>query len=163
MENRKKLHTRRRVGPQTEPAITRTHYRRRPLYFSMLKKRVFVPLSGLGSFTVQTLLYPLVLLRIRLQLQEGVQVYRGLIHATSCIIREEGFRGLYNGYFVKSAQIVSGKCFLLLLFPLKTINPTIAKNYGSVIKTSCLISVSDFLWVMDHDMKAACHQIWAAV
>ncbi|KAF6776134.1 hypothetical protein AHF37_04706 [Paragonimus kellicotti] len=75
--------------------------------FSMMDKRVFFPLSGLGSFTVQTVLYPLVLLRIRLQLQEGARVYSGLAHATASIIREEGFRGLYSGYFVKSAQIIS--------------------------------------------------------
>ncbi|TGZ57441.1 hypothetical protein CRM22_009933 [Opisthorchis felineus] len=74
---------------------------------SMLDKRKFYPLSGLGSFTVHSMLYPLVLLRIRLQLQEGAHLYTGLAHATSCILREEGFRGLYSGYFVKSAQIIS--------------------------------------------------------
>ncbi|KAF5406242.1 Mitochondrial carrier protein [Paragonimus heterotremus] len=87
--------------------MTNTNNDFKVIEFSMMDKRVFFPLSGLGSFTVQTVLYPLVLLRIRLQLQEGARVYSGLAHATASIIREEGFRGLYSGYFVKSAQIIS--------------------------------------------------------
>lgn len=77
----------------------------------MLNTHLFYPLSGMATFTVQTFLYPLVLLRIRLQLQEGSQVYRGLLHATTSILKEEGFRGLYSGYFVKSCQLVSGTLF----------------------------------------------------
>lgn len=45
-------------------------------------------------------------------MQDGVQVYRGLIHAARCILREEGFWGLYNGYLVKSAQLVSGILYI---------------------------------------------------
>ncbi|CAH8463282.1 unnamed protein product [Heterobilharzia americana] len=74
---------------------------------SMLKKHIFFPLSGLGNFTAQTVLYPFVLLRTRLQLQEGAQVYRGLMHAISSVIREEGFRGLYSGYFIRPFHIFS--------------------------------------------------------
>uniref|UniRef100_A0AA85JGP4 Solute carrier family 25 member 44 n=1 Tax=Trichobilharzia regenti TaxID=157069 RepID=A0AA85JGP4_TRIRE len=79
---------------------------------SMLKKHIFFPLSGLGNFTAQTVLYPFVLLRTRLQLQEGAQVYRGLIHALSSVIREEGFRGLYSGYLVRSFHIFSGTIYV---------------------------------------------------
>lgn len=79
---------------------------------SMLKKHMFFPLSGLGNFTAQTLLYPFVLLRTRLQLQEGAQVYRGLVHAISSVVKEEGFRGLYSGYLVRSLHIFSGGLLL---------------------------------------------------
>ncbi|CAH8463287.1 unnamed protein product [Heterobilharzia americana] len=79
---------------------------------SMLKKHIFFPLSGLGNFTAQTVLYPFVLLRTRLQLQEGAQVYRGLMHAISSVIREEGFRGLYSGYFIRPFHIFSTTIYI---------------------------------------------------
>ncbi|KAK4472783.1 hypothetical protein MN116_002706 [Schistosoma mekongi] len=79
---------------------------------SMLKKHMFFPLSGLGNFTAQTVLYPFVLLRTRLQLQEGAQVYRGLVHAISSVVKEEGFRGLYSGYLIRSLHIFSGTIYV---------------------------------------------------
>ncbi|KAG8224743.1 hypothetical protein J437_LFUL005312 [Ladona fulva] len=79
--------------------------------WSMMDKSRFIPLSMLSSFTVRCLLYPLTLVKTRLQIQkrnEGSEEYRGLIDACRKIKKEEGVKGLYRGFWVGAFQIVSG-------------------------------------------------------
>ncbi|CAI4222392.1 unnamed protein product [Auanema sp. JU1783] len=67
---------------------------------------LFYP-SALLRFTwsVRTALYPLNVLRSRLQLQKQHTVYRGTFHAFTDIWKTEGFRGLYRGFWVTVPQI----------------------------------------------------------
>lgn len=76
--------------------------------FHMLKPAMFIPLAGLGSFTVNTVLYPISLIRTRLVMQHGNNLYTGMVHGAKSIIAKEGWKGLYNGFFVKSIQLFSG-------------------------------------------------------
>nr|AKN21583.1 slc25a-15 [Schmidtea mediterranea] len=78
----------------------------------MLKKYMFFPLAGLGTFTVNTILYPISLIRTRLVMQHGNNLYTGMIHCARTILIKEGWKGLYNGFFVKSIQLFSGMAYV---------------------------------------------------
>jgi len=80
--------------------------------WEMLDKRKFFPLSMLSSFTVRCFLYPLTLIRTRLQVQKGKEVYTGTFDAGRKIVQSEGVRGLYRGFLVSTVQIVSGLCYV---------------------------------------------------
>ena len=96
--------------------------------FHMLKTLMFLPLAGLGAFTVNTLLYPISLIRTRLVMQHGNNLYTGMIHGAKSIVEKEGWRGLYNGFFVKSIQLFSGvlynylSCVGLVILQMKIFN-----------------------------------------
>ena len=79
--------------------------------WEMLDKRKFFPLSMMSSFTVRCFLYPLTLIRTRLQVQKGKEVYTGTFDAGRKIVQNEGVRGLYRGFLVSTVQIVSGLCY----------------------------------------------------
>lgn len=80
--------------------------------WEMLDKRKFFPLSMMSSFTVRCFLYPLTLIRTRLQVQKGKEVYSGTFDAGRKILQTEGIRGLYRGFFISAAQIVSGLAYV---------------------------------------------------
>ncbi|XP_018644963.1 mitochondrial carrier protein-related [Schistosoma mansoni] len=134
---------------------------------SMLKKHMFFPLSGLGNFTAQTLLYPFVLLRTRLQLQEGAQVYRGLVHAISSVVKEEGFRGLYSGYLVRSFHIFSGTIYVSTYEVARqacTVFPTLSPIHRSFVGGAVASCVAQGFFVpidvvSQHLMVVNCNRI----
>ena len=80
--------------------------------WNMLDKSKFVPMSMASSFTVRCFLYPLTLIRTRLQVQRGNEVYKGTYDAGKKIFQNEGFKGLYRGFFVSAFQVVSGVCYV---------------------------------------------------
>ena len=80
--------------------------------WDMLDKSKFFPMSMASSFTVRCFLYPLTLIRTRLQVQRGNEVYSGTFDAGRKILHSEGFRGLYRGFFVSAFQVVSGVCYV---------------------------------------------------
>jgi len=77
----------------------------RTIEWHMLDKRKFFPLSMASSFSFQCFLYPLTLVRTRLQVQNQSDVYRGTWHAFGKIAKNEGIRGLYRGFWVNSLQV----------------------------------------------------------
>jgi len=78
----------------------------------MLDKQKFYPLSMLSSFSIRCFLYPLTLVRTRLQVQQQSAVYSGTFDAFRKILRSEGIRGFYRGFWVSSFQVVSGICYV---------------------------------------------------
>merc|ERR1719369_518860 len=66
----------------------------------------------MSSFTVRCFLYPLTLIRTRLQVQQHNAVYKGIIDAYRQILKTEGFRGLYRGFWISAFQMVSGVCYV---------------------------------------------------
>lgn len=79
----------------------------------MLDKKKFFPLSIASSFSVRTMLYPFTLVKTRLQIQRGTEVYKGTWDAFRKIIKYEGTRGLYKGFWVNVFSIVSGAFYVL--------------------------------------------------
>lgn len=75
--------------------------------FHMMDKRKYFPLTALSGFTIRTLLYPFSLVKTRLQLQRHHSVYTSLFDAIRSIVRNEGFNGLYRGFWVSNLMMVS--------------------------------------------------------
>ena len=84
----------------------------RTVEWHMLDKQKFYPLSMLSSFSVRCFLYPLTLVRTRLQVQHQSAVYNGTFDAFRKILKLEGVRGFYRGFWVSSFQVVSGIAYV---------------------------------------------------
>lgn len=78
----------------------------------MMDKTKFFPLSMLSSFSIRCALYPLTLIKTRLQVQKHNDMYSGMFDAYGKIYRYEGFSGLYRGFWISSVQIVSGVFYI---------------------------------------------------
>lgn len=63
----------------------------------MMDKTIYYPLAAICSLSTRALLYPLTLVRTRLQVQEGKTVYKGTWDAFYKIRKNEGVHGLYRG------------------------------------------------------------------
>ncbi|XP_064596418.1 solute carrier family 25 member 44-like [Liolophura sinensis] len=72
----------------------------------MMDRRKYYPLTVLSGFMVRGILYPFSLIKTRLQIQKGHSIYNGTFDAFLKITRNEGFRGLYRGFWVNSVQIL---------------------------------------------------------
>lgn len=88
----------------------------RTIEWQMMDKAKFFPLSMLSSFTVRCALYPLTLIKTRLQIQKHNNLYTGMFDAYGKIYRYEGFSGLYRGFWISSVQIISGNIYFYCLF-----------------------------------------------
>ncbi len=84
----------------------------RTVEWHMMDKSKFFPMSMASSFTVRCFLYPLTLVRTRLQVQYKNDIYQGTFDAFRKIVRAEGVRGLYRGFWVSGFQVVSGVCYV---------------------------------------------------
>ncbi|VDI69351.1 solute carrier family 25 member 44-like [Mytilus galloprovincialis] len=82
--------------------------------FHMLDKIKFYPLTLMTSLSVRGLLYPLTLVRTRLQTQTGKTVYKGMFDAIVKIGRREGFRAFYQGFGVSCIQIPSSVIYITI-------------------------------------------------
>lgn len=80
--------------------------------WDMMDKTKFFPLSMLSSFSVRCALYPLTLIKTRLQVQKHNDLYTGMFDAYGKIYKGEGFAGLYRGFWVSSIQIFSGVFYI---------------------------------------------------
>merc|ERR1712126_488677 len=80
--------------------------------WEMLDKRRFYPLSMMSSFTVRCFLYPLTLIRTRLQVQHQNAIYEGTFDAYRQISKTEGVRGFYKGFWISAFQVVSGVAYV---------------------------------------------------
>ncbi|KAF7493600.1 Solute carrier family 25 member 44 [Sarcoptes scabiei] len=82
--------------------------------WDMMNKTKFFGLSAIHSITLRFFLYPLTVIKTRLQLQKtGQEVYKGTIHAFRQIVQNEGFFGLYKGFWVNTMQVVSGFGYII--------------------------------------------------
>ncbi|XP_060516524.1 solute carrier family 25 member 44 [Cylas formicarius] len=80
--------------------------------WDMMDKKKFFPLSMLSSFSIRCALYPLTLIKTRLQIQKHSDMYSGMFDAYGKIYKYEGVSGLYKGFWISSVQIVSGVFYI---------------------------------------------------
>lgn len=71
----------------------------------MMDKSKYYPLALVSGTAIRTLLYPLSLVKTRLQVQNKRTLYNGTWDAFRKISRMEGVTGLYRGYLVNSLLI----------------------------------------------------------
>ena len=74
--------------------------------WSMIDKKKYFPLTVANMLAVRTLLYPLSLIRTRLQAQTSHSLYSGTFNALTTIVKYEGMSALYKGYWVNSFQLI---------------------------------------------------------
>lgn len=67
--------------------------------WGMMDRTKFLSLTVVNSLLLRSVLYPLVLIKTRLQVQKQNTVYTGSLDAFKKILRTEGFCGLYKGEF----------------------------------------------------------------
>ena len=78
----------------------------------MLDKNKYFPYTVLSSICVRTLLYPLTLVRTRLQVQVQNTVYKGTWDALKTIYQLEGFKALYRSFYVYNLHVVPNVIYI---------------------------------------------------
>lgn len=78
----------------------------------MLEPKKYYPYTVLSSVCVRTLLYPLTLVRTRLQLQVQNTIYKGTWDALRTIVKLEGFFALYKSFLVYNCQILPNVAYI---------------------------------------------------
>jgi len=73
--------------------------------WSMIDKKRYIPMTVANMFVIRSFLYPLTLVRTRLQAQASGELYRGTFHAFRTIARYEGASALYKGFVVNSLHL----------------------------------------------------------
>ncbi|CAF4682936.1 unnamed protein product [Rotaria sp. Silwood1] len=94
----------------------------------MLDKARFIPLNLLSTFIVRSFLYPITLVRTRLQVQVKSSIYRGTWHALCTTVRYEGFRSLYKGFLVYNCQLVPGLIYITTFEATRARANSLSKN-----------------------------------
>ena len=79
----------------------------RTIEWEMLDKKRFFPLSIASSFTIRTTLYPLTLVRTRLQVQRGNEIYKGTWDAFKKIYKYEGILAFFKKYVLYDLNIIT--------------------------------------------------------
>ena len=80
--------------------------------YHMLDKTKYFPLVVVSGIAVRSVLYPLTLIKTRMQVQTSRDVYSGTFDALVRIVKSEGPRGLYSGFLVHNCSMVSQMTFL---------------------------------------------------
>ena len=94
------------MSESDEPSLTHD------IDWPMLDKTRYIPLNVLSTFVVRSLLYPVTLVRTRLQVQVQSSIYKGTWDALRTTIRYEGFRSLYKGFLVYNFQLIPGLIYI---------------------------------------------------
>ncbi|KAI2798118.1 hypothetical protein RDWZM_000026 [Blomia tropicalis] len=82
--------------------------------WDMMDKTRFFGLSLINTVSMRMILYPLTVIKTRLQLQKsGQEMYKGTYDCFRSIVRNEGFSGLYKGFWVNTMQVVSGFGYII--------------------------------------------------
>jgi solute carrier family 25 protein 44 len=73
----------------------------------MIDKKKYFPMTVLNMFAVRTVLYPLTLVRTRLQIQPvNKKIYTGTIHALYSVVKYEGYLALYKGFLINNLALI---------------------------------------------------------
>ena len=74
----------------------------------MLNKSKFLPLSLASVLSMRVVLYPLIVVKTRVQVHYGDSRYKNAISAFRTICKHEGWKALYRGFLVNSCQVKQG-------------------------------------------------------
>lgn len=77
-----------------------------------MDKKKFYSVGFLMALSIRLAVYPIILIRTRLQVQKGRTHYKGTSDAFSKILKFEGIRGLYRGFLVNAFTLISGQAYV---------------------------------------------------
>ncbi|XP_059802014.1 solute carrier family 25 member 44-like [Hypanus sabinus] len=77
-----------------------------------LDKRKFFSVGIFMALSIRLTVYPVILIRTRLQVQRGWSHYNGTFDAFSKILKSEGVRGLYRGFLVNAFGLITGQSYI---------------------------------------------------
>jgi len=72
--------------------------------------------SSLSTITTQSIFYPMQTIRNRLICGLQGQQYNGVMDVLQKTMKQEGFRGFYNGFLPNLMQKIPGNCFAFLVY-----------------------------------------------
>uniref|UniRef100_A0AC35TLW3 Mitochondrial carrier protein n=1 Tax=Rhabditophanes sp. KR3021 TaxID=114890 RepID=A0AC35TLW3_9BILA len=87
--------------PNLEGIINQLHV----IEWEHLNLQKFYPFALMSSWSVRGLLYPMTVLKSRLQLQRQNTMYKGTFDAFRHIVKNEGFTALYRGFWITLPQL----------------------------------------------------------
>lgn len=85
----------------------------RVVELDMMNKWKYYRLLCLSSVTIRSILYPIGLIKTRLQIQMGKEVYKGMWDAMYKIPKTEGMSGLYRGFWCNSLQFIPSMMYIV--------------------------------------------------
>ncbi|KAJ6641643.1 Solute carrier family 25 member 44 [Pseudolycoriella hygida] len=135
----------------------------------MLDQSKYVPLNMASLFTIRTMIYPLTVVKTKIQIQKGTAVYNGMFDAFRKIYAAEGTAGIYKGFWVSSFQIVSRLVYfstyeqtrhLLYTFNIRQnhVRALVAGTAASVVGQACILPfdvVSQHLMVLGQQKQSS--------
>ena len=84
----------------------------RVVELSMMNKPKYYQLTATSGVIIRSILYPIGLIKTRLQIQTGKEVYKGMFDAMYKIPKNEGLAGLYRGFWFNSLQVLPSLLYI---------------------------------------------------
>lgn len=84
----------------------------RVIELRMMDKRKYYPLTLCSGMCIRSLLYPFALIKTRLQIQRGHDLYKGTFDAFVKIAGREGVSGLYRGFWVSCLHLFPSMAYI---------------------------------------------------
>ena len=81
----------------------------------------YYPLTMISGCTIRGLLYPFTLIKTRMQMQTGKEIYTGTFNALTSILRNEGVSGLYRGFIISNLLIFPQVCYIAVYEQMRTL------------------------------------------
>ena len=78
----------------------------------MMDEWKYYPRAFMSGMAVRTILYPMMLIKTRIQIQKHKSHYTGTFDAFRKILQAEKFRGLYKGYWVSTMLVVPQMAYI---------------------------------------------------
>lgn len=84
----------------------------RVVELDMMHKPKYYQLTATSGMLIRGILYPIGLIKTRLQIQMGRDVYKGMFDAMYKIPKTEGVAGLYRGFWFNSLHVIPSFCYI---------------------------------------------------
>ena len=84
----------------------------RVVELSMMNRSKYYQLTAASGVMIRSILYPIGLIKTRLQIQTGKEVYKGMFDAMYKIPKNEGIAGLYRGFWFNSLQVIPSLLYI---------------------------------------------------
>lgn len=102
-----------------------------------LDKRKYYIFGPACMFGVRLIIFPPILIKTRLQVQNQAAVYNGTFDAFKKIFKAEGIRGFYKGFLTSNLTILSGQIYITTFEIVRNSLPNISQSSKSLVSGFC--------------------------